>query len=646
MKSVAGSKLISLGVIKPVIQEIPRSKADIQQDLVESLLRRKEPAPEAADALLEIVEKTDDDTLRERAARLLCRQLKPDWVLRIARAAKKDHHIYQNLLQAPGLPPEATVELADFLLENGRFTMNQYGMDKLAENPALPPSYVATRFGRADDTTKLEMLRFAEKQLEKRPSDGLHQFVMKAVFGPHPHNVRAAAWWSLHRWYRSQGEHRGEGPFTLQMKQIRTFFGSVGEFLPKLAALLRDHDTLKEVGVYEFIAHLLKSADDETIAAIQADPSGADDLVDALLTACRGDYWPNTLESIIILASQIGAHPRWRDRVLETLRSSGKKGNYYYDKAVRRLELSKHGIPEESDWGKLPQDFVPSKFWDADREGKRELLKVAEHQLIHGNSDSFDPALFRMLLKAGMTPDDPELASEALEIHRERVPSKYQEVRLTRESLDHAFGSADDFLAALPAALRAAAASENRPFCDLVSPLFSRPLPENAALLTAAGEAGHSIVNALLDIAALPAGNTPIHDLRRDVIRFLRDIGGPAKWKKEVVQALDRIRETPGADMANECEMALRQLKPPKPPRKPSTKPDPHPQEAEPPNEEDAPAATDYVAKQKIAEKMGADLQQAIFKLMAGPASPEEKMQKATNMSEDFQAAIKKLYGQ
>src|SRR6185295_7291117 len=143
MKSVAGSKLVSLGVIKAVIQEIPKSNEEIQQDLVESLLRRKEAAPEAAEALLEIVEKTEDNTLRERASRLLCRDLKPAWVLRILRAAKKDHHIYQNVLQAPGLPPEATVELADFLLENGRFTLNQYGMDKLAENPALPPSYVA-----------------------------------------------------------------------------------------------------------------------------------------------------------------------------------------------------------------------------------------------------------------------------------------------------------------------------------------------------------------------------------------------------------------------------------------------------------------------------------------------------------------------
>jgi hypothetical protein len=50
------------------------------------------------------------------------------------------------------------------------------------------------------------------------------------------------------------------------------------------------------------------------------------------------------------------------------------------------------------------------------------------------------------------------------------------------------------------------------------------------------------------------------------------------------------------------------------------------------------------VAKQRIAEQMGKDLQAAIMTLMAGPASPEEKMREATRMSEEFQAKIKQLY--
>ena len=658
MKAAAGNKLVALGVLKPVIQEIPRSNEEIQQELVESLLRRKEAAPEAAEALIEIVEKTEDDRLRERASRLLCRDLQPGWVLRIARAGKGNHHIYQNLLQAAGLPPEAVVELADFLLENGRFTLNQYGMDKLAENPALPPSYVATRFGRADDKTKIEMIRFAEKQLEKRPSDGLHQFVMKVVFGPHPAELRAAAWGCLHRWYRHQGEHRGEGPFRLQEEQIKTFFGSIEEFVPKLAALLRDHDTLKEVGVYEFIAHLLRSTDAATITAIQQETAAADDLVDALLDAAKGDYWPNTLESIVVLASQLGTWPRWNDKVLTAIRALGKKGSYHYDKAVRRLELSKHGIPEESAWNDVAPEFVTTNFWKADPEGKREFLKLTEHLLIHkSDEEERVPALSRFLLKAAMTLEDPELAGEALEMHAERAPRSVREFRLAKAEVEKGYGPFAGFLEALPKALRSGVSSKERRVLDFYQALFENPKPEDAEMLAVEGDLGHATIRAVLETASAPAtGDTPQMILRRDALRWLKTAGMHPKWRDEVVQGLDRLRTTPGTDQKVECDMALRTLRPPEPPKPPpkmTRRPDPmgvdeEDEQPEPMTEHQEATAppTDYAALGKKAEKMGAELQAKVFMLMAGPGSPEEKMKEATRLSEEFQAAVKKLYGQ
>jgi len=647
-KSVAGSKLISLGVIKPVIQEIPKSTKEIQQDLVESLLRRKEPAPEAADALIEIVEKTDDDTLRERASRLLCRALKPNWVLRIARAAKKDHHIYQNLLQAPDLPPEATVELADFLLAEGRFTLNQYGMDKLADNPALPPSYVATRFGRADNKTKIEMLRFAERQLEKRKHDGLHQFVMKVAFGPHPHEVRAAAWWTLHRWYRSGGEYRGEGPFKLTKEQLDWFFGSVSAFMPNLTAVLRSHDTLKEVGYYEMIANVLKTADAEAIEEMQAEGDACKNLLDALLEAAAGDYWPNTLESMIILAAQLGGDIRWRESVLTRLRALGKKGNYHYDKAVRRLELAKHGIPEEDEWKSLPEDFAGSRFWKADPEGQRELLKVVDQQLIHsGDREKRSSVLCRFLLEVAMTSDDAEIVEQAHQMHADRAPNEMRRFRLTREAVEKAYGPFPDFLKALPKALKAAAQSESRESLSFFSQLFSRPEPADAALLASEEKAGHALIKAILEIAAMPVGKeTSQMSLRRDLIRYLGTAATSAKWSKEVLKALEKVLKS-GGELKVEFETLQRKLQPPvmPKPRMPSIS---HPKQEEEPEAEETPApeAIDYVKLQKKAEKMGVELQAKMMKLMAGPGTPEEKMKEGTRLSAEFQAAIKKLYGQ
>ena len=648
-KSAAGSKLISMGIIKPVVEPIRKSAKEVQWELVESLARRKEAAPEAADTLLEIVDTTDDSTLRERASRILCRQLKPGWVLRIARKAGKERSIIQNLLQAPDLQPESALELADFLIEQGQFTMNQYGMSHVAESGVMPLTFVPTRFARANDEMRKELLRFAETQIQKDIDEPLHRFLMKVVFGPYSPEVRAAAWWTLHRSYRSGGEYRGEGPLKLSKEQLTRFFGSVADFVPLLAEVLRSRETLKEVGYYELIAELLRSADEETVAEMQVQDRVTDDLIEALLQAATGDFWPNTLESIVILLSQVGSHPRWRDRVLSGLRGLGKKGNYYYDKAVRRLELSKHGIPEESDWDKLPQDFVPSRFWDADDEGKREYLKIVEHQLIHTNHEKDDPILSRFLLHAAMTVEDREIAEEAMHLHSERAPRELRRLQLKKASIEGSYGPFAEFLEAFPKALRAALASERRDVVEFFGHLFSDPQPEDGPMLAAEGDLGHAAIRAVVETAAAPVNPSNPGYLRRDAIRFLSGAGAHPTWRKEVVQALERLQETPGTDQKTECEMLLRKIKPPKPLRT-SKKASAHPREEEEPlppmDPEASPSAVDYGALGKIAEKMGTDLQAKIFKLMAGPGSPEKKMKEATRLSEEFQAAVKKLYGQ
>jgi hypothetical protein len=646
-KSAAGSKLISLGIIKPVVEPIRKSPKEVQAELVEALVRRKEAAPEASGTLLEIVETTDDSTLRERASRILCRQLNPGWVLPIARKAGKERSIIQNLLQAPDLEPQSALELGDFLIEQGQFTMNQYGLSHVAESGLMPRTFVPTRFARADDAVKKELLRFAEAQIREEIDEPLHRFLMNVVFGPHSPEVRAAAWWTLHRSYRNDGEYRGEGPLKLTQEQLGRFFGSVADFVPLLAQVLRSRETLKEVGYYELIANLLRSADPPTITEMQAQESLTDGLVDALLEAAGADYWPNTLESIILLASQVGSHPRWRDRVLAGLRSLGKQGNYAYDKAVRRLQLSKHGIPEESDWDKLPRDFAPSRFWSADDEGKRELLKIVEHQLIHQSGrEEEDPMLSRFLLHAALRVDDRETAETAIGLHSERAPRELRQLRLHRASIEAGYGPFAEFLGDLPKALRAAVTSERRDIVDFFSQLFSDPQPTDAAMLAAEGHLGHAAIRAIVEAASAPGKGAAPGTLRREALRYLGAAGAHPSWRDEVIQALERLRERPGTDQAGECDRVLRKLRPPEPPKRVG-RTAVHPREEEPlPGPEVPSEAIDYAAKGKIAEKMGTELQAKIFMLMAGPGSPEEKMREATRLSEEFQTAVKKLYGQ
>lgn len=117
-----------------------------------------------------------------------------------------------------------------------------------------------------------------------------------------------------------------------------------------------------------------------------------------------------------------------------------------------------------------------------------------------------------------------------------------------------------------------------------------------------------------------------------------------------MIQAVERLHKAPGSDQKVECEMVLRKIRPPEPPTRPP-KVVVHPKgeeepEAEPtPEPASIPGEVDYAALQKKAEKMGAALQKKMMKLMAGPGTPEEKMREGSRLSEEFQKAIKKLYG-
>ncbi|HEX7897016.1 MAG TPA: hypothetical protein VF950_04615 [Planctomycetota bacterium] len=524
-KSAAGSRLIQLGVIKPVVETIEKSPIEIQRELVESLVRRKGPAPEAAETLLEIVETTSDDSLRERAVRVLCRQLRPAWIVRIVKAGKGDAHIFQSLLQAEGLEPASAVELGDHLLRAGRFASHQYGLNGLAEKGLMPATFVPSRFGAADDKTRLEMLRFAELQLAHGGDEALHAFVMGVVWGKFSAKVRAGAWWALHRWYKSLGEYRGEGPFKLEKALIEKFFGTVAAFGTKLAAVLRDHDTLKEVGYYEMIANVLPTADEEAVDALRSP-----ELIDALLDAMKGDYWPNTLEGMIKLVARLGADERWRSKVLGALRALGKKGNYHYDKALRNLELSEFGLPDENAWKDLPPDFVPSRWEKATPAGRAELLKVADQQLIYDHGDGLGPFLLKVALAGN---------PEAMDIYEDRIR---ENVGLHRDACAYY----SELVAVLPIALRETEDPKTHRF---LQNLFRDPRPTDVDEIAAEGEAGRALIDAMLERAAMKG------DLSERVIRHLAVSGTHPSWREKVRAALQRL--------GSEGERALRQFPPP-----------------------------------------------------------------------------------
>src|SRR6185503_19880124 len=165
--------------------------------------------------------------------------------------------------------------------------------------------------------------------------------------------------------------------------------------------------------------------------------------------------------------------------------------------------------------------------------------------------------------------------------------------------------------------------------------------------IAAEGKSGLELIRSLATVVGVKTKDTRPTNLRRQIVRFLAEIGPHDSSRDEVAEGLERVARRAGHDLASEGERVLRILRPPAPepdhppraPRKVSSKKSPQSTAPTP----DAPL--DYAAVQATAEKMGVELQARIMKLMAGPGTPEEKMRESTRLSEEFQAAIKKLYG-
>ena len=557
----AGRAIIALGHYALVAAALADSTEAVQTALLEGLVRRKEAMPELGEVLLRLLESSGSKTIRERSARLLCRQLRPEWAERIARAAQGEQYIFQSLMSTEAaLPADALSGVLSFMIEHGFFTDHQYGLMEVAKRGGVAETFICRPFGAAGNETRKALLRFAEEQLKARGDDELHRFVMATVFGPYPAEIRAAGWWVLSRWYRQQGDHRGEGPLRLTVPAVQRFFGSMADFLPKLAALIGDHASMKEVGLFEFVATLLSSADDAAVAAIQDEPAAADQLVAVLLEAVALDYWPNTREAMINVLSRIGTGDRWRTLIQGHLAGVAMRGNYHYDQAMRRLELSAHGIPEEARWKDLPAGFVPAHFASLDAAGQRELLKLAEHQLIHAADGVPDAQLHRFLLVVAMRPGADDVRIMAMHLYQERFPRGTATVICTAPSIQAGFGTVAEFLDLAPALLGKLELLADRIMVEFLSTLFDVQDPSKGAFLVAAGKSGVALVSALLEVVAIKGGIPALGRLRRTILRYLAQIGGQPIWSSLVVAGLKTLLNDTSFDLRSEGTYALGQV--------------------------------------------------------------------------------------
>ena len=313
----AGRALIREGHTAPLEHLLRAGSAEVRAELVVALASARKPAPALNAALIELAEQTDDERLRERAARVVCYAIPPGTALRLARIAD-DRGIIQALLQIAKLPSDELVELLAYLIDERRFRMSQFGMNDVVKNNRLPDTFVPQHFARADQDGKKDLCRLAEEQL-KQHDEKLQHFLYQVVYGDHLGDLRATAWSSLHRHYR-QDDPRGEGPLKLESSVICRIFGSVAAFIPRLTAVLNDHATLKEVSLYDHIARLLGYHDDAVVPALLAEEAATHSLIHALLTVFETeDYYAFMRTGAAKFLGAIGHHPRWRDEVVTRL---------------------------------------------------------------------------------------------------------------------------------------------------------------------------------------------------------------------------------------------------------------------------------------------------------------------------------------
>jgi len=334
MRIAAGCALVRLGeseALGPVLTEGPDAVLD---ELLHTLASAKAAAPALEGELLAILTGHPAARLRERAARVLIRSCRPGQGLRIAELARDDRSIWQSLLQSPAVGPEDLQAIGLLLVRRGRFSMNQYGMSDAAKDGRMPIGFVQAAWAEADGEARHELCRFVEAQLGHRDDEALHRFLMHVVFGDHPAKLRAAAWWSLHRWYK-RDEHRGEGPLALEPAAIRRFFGTVADFVPRLSAVLSDHATLKEVGLYDRLAALLGYGDAAIGPELIACPAETLQLVRQLLRVMAGeDYHPHLRSGAAKALLHVAGHPLWRGEVREAVVTlqAAKAGMYELEK--------------------------------------------------------------------------------------------------------------------------------------------------------------------------------------------------------------------------------------------------------------------------------------------------------------------------
>src|SRR5579872_3681646 len=323
-RSAAAARLIGLKCFNGVEAVIRQADVAVQVDLLRAIGRVKKADPGLHDLCVELMETSSNPTVCESASGALKFCRRPGDTLRVARAARGNRRIYQDLLQTTGTKPEELSELCDFLVREGVFSASQWGMADNTKEGRLPPEFVPHHWRAASESARVELCKLAEMQLGQYADESLHRFMVSVAFGDEAFAVQQTAWTSLYRWYK-QSDYSGMGPLRIETASLERFFGSPAAFVPLFTRFLGAGDPrpiLQDLFVREPLTKLLRYADANSAPLIAATPREALALVGALraLMALESGDFILRLACIDFLAL-LAAQPELRQPVIDLLNS-------------------------------------------------------------------------------------------------------------------------------------------------------------------------------------------------------------------------------------------------------------------------------------------------------------------------------------
>jgi len=270
-REVAAAQLVRLRQGEAIGSVLRRADEAQQLQLLRDIVRYKKPVPALHDDLFHIVENTTDSRICDTAAQAITLGKRHADALRLVGIANGNHGILHSLLISRPAP-ETYAEIGRLLVKSGHFNMNQWGWDKAAEPASMPVTFVEENFTGAPPETQIELLRFAEMQIEAHgvARSALERLLIRQCFARGPVELIGTAWACIHRIQM----HRRVGltvPCDLSLENV-AWCWSMPEVLTAIAGLMANPKAVEQTFVRDDFDRFLRSAEDDFFQAAAAWP--------------------------------------------------------------------------------------------------------------------------------------------------------------------------------------------------------------------------------------------------------------------------------------------------------------------------------------------------------------------------------------